>query len=161
MYWTPIHVQCIYTHALTTYTQHCHIIQEMKDSFTDELLIAICDELETCSEGSDIGLRDSTITCSNPDSKIGTFSAIIDGSNAATTVEDIQRFSDNLAVDLGSGLSVSLSVCDDDCPTVSVKPVRQVQNSGLVAGVVISVIFLVAMVIAAAILLTVIVFKYR
>ena len=143
----------------------------MKDSFTDALLKAICDRLETCFEESDIGLRELTIVCPNSDSKIGTLFAILNERNATIMVEGIKQVSDDLAVDLGNGLSLSLSACDINCPlTATEEPlgvpseesnIGLVQSLGLVAGVVISVIFLVAMVIAAAILLTVIVFKYR
>ena len=140
------------------YTQH--FTQEMKDSFTSALLKAICDRLKTCSEESDIGLRESTIVCPNSDSKIGILFATISGTNATKMVESIKQVSDNLAVDLGNGLSLSLCACDVDCPTAKVYR-EPIQSSGLVAGTVISVIFLVAMVIAAAILLTVIIFKHQ
>ena len=129
----------------------------MKDSFTNALLKAICDRLETCSEESDIELRESTIICPNSNSKTGTFSATLNGTKL---VESIEQISKDLSVDLGGGFILTLSACDDNCPVLE-EPIIQVQSSGLVAGIVISVIILVAMVIAAAILLTVMVFKYR
>ena len=131
----------------------------MKDSFTRALQRAICDRLVTCSQESDIG-RDSTITCSNPDSKFGTFSTTVDGPNAAKIVENIQRFED-LRVDLGNGLSLSLTACSDVMCTPPSTQLGKGQNSGLVAGVVISVILFVAMVIAVTILLAVTTFKHR
>lgn len=100
------------------------------------------------------------ITCSNPGSKFGIFSATVEGSNAAKIVENIQQF-DDFTVNLDNRFSLSLTACSDmACTTPS--PYRgEDQSSGLVAGVVISVIFLVAMVIAAAVLMTLIIFKYR
>ena len=149
----------LYTHTNQVYTT-LHFSQEMEDSFTSALQRAICDRLAMCSQGSDIGLRDSTITCSNPDSKFGIFSATMDGSNAAKIVENIRGF-DDFVVNLGDGPSLSLTTCVKEMCITPLKQQGKGQSSGLVAGVVISVIFLVAMVIAAAILMTVIIFKYR
>ena len=53
-----------------------YFTQEINDSFTSALQRAICDKLAMCSQESDIGLRDSTITCSNPDSKFGTYTLL-------------------------------------------------------------------------------------
>ena len=149
----------LYTHTNQVYTT-LHFSQEMKDSFTSALQKAICDRLAMCSQGSAIGLRDSTITCSDPDSKFGIFSAAVEGSNAAKIVENVQQF-DDFAVNLNNGPSLSLTACGDEMCTTPSTQLGKGQSSGLVVGVVISVIFLVAMVIAAAILMTVIIFKYR
>ena len=149
----------LYTHSNQVYTT-LHFSQDMKDLLTRELQRVVCDRLMMCFQESDIGLRDLTITCSNPDSKFGIFSATLDGSNAAMIVENIQGF-DDFAVNLGDGLSLSLTACGDEmCATPSTQ-LGKGQSSGLVAGVVMSVIFLVAMLIPAAILMTVIIFRYR
>ena len=133
-------------------------MQDMQVSFTRALQKTICDKLAMCSQDLDIGLRAATITCS--DSNSGTFSAIVEGSNAAKIVENIQKF-DKFTMNLDNGRSLSLITCSDAVCTTPQTQISEEPNSGLVAGVVISVLFLVAMVIAAAILVTIIIFKYR
>ena len=137
-------------------------MQDIQDSFTSALQRAICDKLPMmCFQDSDIELRDATITCTDPDSNSGTFSAMIVGaSNAVEIVENFQNF-DEFTIDLDNGRSISLAACSDVMCTTSPMQIRKESSSGLVAGVVISVLFLVAMVIAAAILVTIIIFKYR
>ena len=112
-----------------------------------------------CFQDSDIGLRDSVIFCSDPDSKFGTFSATVEGSNAAKMLENIQQL-DDFVVTLDNGLSLSrsITICKGVTCTTPSPRIEKDRSSGLVAGVVISVIFLVAMVIAAAIVMMV---KYR
>jgi hypothetical protein len=115
-----------------------------------------------CSHESEIGFRNTMITCSDPDSNSGTFSAIVEGSNAAMIVANILQQSDDFTVTLSNGLSITLTPCSGAICTMQTMQIgKEGQNSGLVAGVVISVIFLVAMVIAAAVLVTMIIFKYR
>ena len=136
-------------------------MQDKQASFTSALQRAICDKLPMmCSQDSDIGLRGATITCTDPDSNSGTFSATVGGSNAVKIVENVQKF-DKFTIDLDNGRSISLAACSDVMCTTSPMQIRKESSSGLVAGVVISVLFLVAMVIAAAILVTIIIFKYR
>ena len=117
------------------------------------------------SQESEIGLRDSVIICSDPDSKFGTFSATVEGSNTAKMVELKNRLVDDFTLTLDNRISLSLTACNDMTCTMSSPQINKGQSSGLVAGVVISVIFLVAMVIAAAMLIVIqvisIIFKYR
>ena len=150
----------LYTHSNQVYTTlllFSHM-QDMQPSLTSLLQKAICDEFPMCSQDSDIGLSGAMITCS--DSSSGIFSAIVGGSNAAKIVENVQKF-DKFTIDLGNGQSISLTACNDVMCTTPPMQIGTEPSSGLVAGVVISVLFLVAMVIAAAILVTIIIFKYR
>ena len=137
-------------------------MQDMQALFTSALQRAICNKLPMmCFQDSDIELRDATITCTDPDSNSGTFSAMIVGaSTAAEIMENVQKF-DEFTIDLDNGRTVSLTACSDATCTTPSRPIGTDPSSGLVAGVVISVLFLVAMVIVAAILVTKIIFKYR
>ena len=112
-----------------------------------------------CSQDSDIELRDSMIFCSDTDSKFGTFSATMEGSNAAKMLENIQQF-DDFVITLDNGLSLSITICKGVTCTTPSPRIEKDRSSGLVAGVVISVIFLVSMVIATATVMMVIIFKY-
>ena len=132
--------------------------QEMTDSLTDELQRVACDRSKTCSRASEIDLRDSTIICPDPDSNVGTYSATLVGPDASVVLERIQQAS--LSIDLGNGITLTLSSCDD-CPSSTGRPIVQGTTSGLLTSVMVSFI-IVAMVILLAILLSAILcYKFK
>ena len=113
---------------------------DLKDIFTDALEKAICDRLETCSNGTGIELTESRVECSDPNSKVGTYTATASGPSAAKIgYVQLGEFS----LDLRDGISLTLNYCGprDDCS--SVKPQVQGSNTaGIAIGVVVALVLI-------------------
>ena len=127
---------------------------DLKGIFTDALEKAICDRLETCSNGTGIELTESRVECSDPDSKVGTYTATASGPSAAK-IGDVQL--GEFSLDLRDGISLTLNYCgpEDDCS--SVKPQVQGSNTaGIASGVVVALV-LIILVMVGALLLTLII----
>ena len=129
----------------------------MKISFTNTLEIALCDRLDTCSDETEIELRDSRVECLDPDSKVGIYSATLRGPNAAKVIVKIEQLGEfHLHLRELDRKHLTLNFCGDDCPRVN----PHVQNSDTMSSVIaigmVAVVVLIVLVVVGASLLTII-----
>ena len=101
------------------------------------------------------------ISCSSESEKVGSFKANLKGSNAEQLAALI-RERETTTLTLKNGLSLTLQVCTNDCSSTEAESTEAESRKPIsnVAGIIIAVTF-ISVVLAGAILLMVILVRYR
>ena len=110
----------------------------------EKLEEAICDNIETCSDKSEIELFNSTVVCY--DSKLGTYSiGILSGPSATEIMQQPRNFS----LSLDNGIILTLSTCESDRACLATT--SNVQHSQLAIALSTSIITVVIIVLTVVI----------
>ena len=105
---------------------------------------------------SDVALEGVVITCSLNSAKAGTFTVNLRGSGAGQLAILLRERATSV-VTLSNGRTLTLTVCTNECSVETAESTKPISNA---AGVIIAATF-ICVVLAGAVLLIVIVMRYR